>query len=166
MCIRDSSFTSGIDSTYNVYIFKFIKIHPQTNSEVFLFQTSTDGGSTFGVTKTTTYFYADHWENDTYANLGYVAGGDLAASTAKQQIMRDIGSVADECGVGEFYLFAPSDTTYVKHFYSDCCVYEDRNATDRSLVSGYFNTTSAINAIQFTFSVGTFSGTIKMYGLL
>jgi hypothetical protein len=131
------SFTSGIDSTYDEYVFYFVDINPATDSEVFMFQGSTNGGSSYGVTKTTTYFYTDHWENNVYANLGYVTGSDLAQSTAKQQIMRDIGNGADECGVGQMHLFNPSSTTYVKHFYSDCQIYEERNASDRSFVAGY-----------------------------
>ena len=39
------SFTSGIDSTYDEYIFKFINIHPQTNNTDFTFNFSTDSGS-------------------------------------------------------------------------------------------------------------------------
>jgi hypothetical protein len=157
-------FTSGIDSTYDEYVFYFVDINPATDSEVFMFQGSTNGGSSYGVTKTTTYFYTDHWENDAYANLGYVTGSDLAQSTAKQQIMRDIGNGADECGVGQMHLFNPSSTTYVKHFYSDCQIYEERNASDRSFVAGYFNTTSAIDAIQFTMSSGNFDGNIYLFG--
>ena len=31
--------------------------------------------------------------------------------------------------------------------------------------AGYFNTTSAINAVQFKMESGNFDGTIKMYGI-
>ena len=34
-------FTSGIDSTYKEYIFKFINIHPATNQTDFTFQADT-----------------------------------------------------------------------------------------------------------------------------
>ena len=47
------SFTSGIDSTYPIYRFEFINIHPQTDSVKFQFNLSTDGGSNYNVTKTT-----------------------------------------------------------------------------------------------------------------
>jgi hypothetical protein len=50
------SFTTGIDSTYDEYIFKFINIHPATDSVNFTFNLSTDGGSSYNVTKTTTFF--------------------------------------------------------------------------------------------------------------
>jgi hypothetical protein len=34
------SFTSGIDSTYDSYVFKFINIHPATDAAFFTFQVS------------------------------------------------------------------------------------------------------------------------------
>jgi len=44
-------FTSGIDSTYKEYIFKFIHMHPATNDADFSFNGSTDGGSNYNVLK-------------------------------------------------------------------------------------------------------------------
>ena len=52
------SFTTGIDSTYRTYLFKFINIHPSTDSVTFSFNMSSDGGSNYNVTKTTTAFRA------------------------------------------------------------------------------------------------------------
>ena len=46
------SFTSGIDSTYDVYIFKFININPSGDDVSFRFQVSINGGSSYGITKT------------------------------------------------------------------------------------------------------------------
>ena len=40
------SFTSGMDSTYDVYIFKYLDLNPATDGADFTFQGSTDGGST------------------------------------------------------------------------------------------------------------------------
>ena len=50
------SFTTGLDSTYDEYIFKFIDIHPATDSANFTFNGSTDSGSNYNVTKTTSFF--------------------------------------------------------------------------------------------------------------
>jgi hypothetical protein len=50
------SFTSGIDSTYDEYVFKFYDIHPATNSANLTFNGSSDTGSNYNVTKTTTAF--------------------------------------------------------------------------------------------------------------
>jgi hypothetical protein len=54
--------TDGVvlDNTYNTYLFKFINIHPATDSVNFTFNLSTDGGSSYNVTKTTTFFHAEH----------------------------------------------------------------------------------------------------------
>jgi len=44
--------------------------------------------------------------------------------------------------------------------------YQKSDAMQQNLNAGYFNTTSAINAIQFKMSNGdTDSGTIEMYGI-
>jgi hypothetical protein len=53
------SFTSGIDSTYDVYQFEFINIHPQNDARGFFVNFSTDGGSNYNVVKTTTCFLAE-----------------------------------------------------------------------------------------------------------
>ena len=74
------SFTSGIDSTYKEYIFKFINIHQATDEASFSFNGSIDSGSNYNVTKTTTFFRAFHTENDNTANLNYSTGRDLAQS--------------------------------------------------------------------------------------
>ena len=55
--VSSSSFTSNINSTYNTYIFKFINMHPASDSVQFSFNFSTDG-SNFNVTKTSSSFSA------------------------------------------------------------------------------------------------------------
>ena len=159
------SFTSGIDSTYGLYTFKFIDINAATNEASFRIEGSTNGGSSYGVTKTTTWFYALHTESDSSALLSYAAGLDLAQSTNPQIIASTMGNDADACASGELHLFAPSSTTYVKHFYATLNNYRADDETQESFVAGMYNTTSAINAIKFTMSSGNFDGVIKMYGL-
>ena len=158
------SFTSDIDSTYDLYIFKFIEINPATDTVDFKFQGSTNGGSGYGVTKTTTAFWAAHAETDA-SEFEYRTNQDLAQSTDAQWLNVYLGNGADENASGELYLYAPSSTTYVKHFYSTVYYYQNNNYSTEFFVSGYFNTTSAINAMQFTMSSGNFDGVIKMYGL-
>src|SRR6056300_1544862 len=60
------SFTSGLDSTYDAYCFKFINIHSSATGAdaLFQFQGSTDGGSSYGVNITSTAFFAYHDEAD------------------------------------------------------------------------------------------------------
>ena len=160
------SFTSGIDSTYKEYIFKFINIHPATDNAQFLFQTSTDGGSNYNTTITSTFFYAYHFENGSAAVLAYDANMDQAQGTSFQRIVDAIGSEADESMSGKLNIFNPSSTTFVKHYISECNSYVDGTYTTRYMGAGYYNTTSAVNAVQFKFSSGNIdAGDICLYGI-
>ena len=161
------SFTTGIDSTYRTYLFKFINIHPSADGIFFQFNGSTDGGSNYNITKTTTLFQTYHDEADTATTLGYDSGRDLAQSTAYQPLAYGVGNANKECTSGYLYLFNPSSTTYVKHFIGNSNnYYYDNPYTIQENLSGYFNTTSAINAIDFQFSSGNIdAGTIHMYGI-
>ena len=162
------SFTTGLDSTYDEYIFKFINIHPATNSAHFTFNGSTDSGSNYNVTKTTSTFRAYHQEDDLNANLNYESAFDLAQSTAFQELNYNAGNNNDDNSTGSLTLFNPSSTTYVKHFIARLG-YSHTTVTPAALdafTAGYFNTTSAINAIRFQFSSGNIDdGIIKLYGV-
>ena len=160
------SFTSGIDSTYKEYVFKFINIHPASNDVDLTFNGSADTGSNYNVTKTTTFFHAYHDEADNNTALGYDTSSDLAQSTAFQVIHQGVGNNNDNCSVGFLHLFNPSDTTFVKHFIITSNRLSSGGFSVNTYVAGYFNTTSAIDAIQFKMSSGNIdSGTIKMYGV-
>ena len=160
------SFTTGINSTYKEYQFYFIDVHPRTDQAELNFQGSTDGGSNYGVAITSTSFRAFHDEADTLTGLGYQTGADLAQSTAFQTLTNGIGNGADETTVGTLQLFNPSSTTYVKHFIGRCNGYQGANFSIEVNTAGYFNTTSAINAIQFKFDTGNFDGTIALFGVV
>ena len=57
------SFTTGLDSTYPIYKFEFINIHPSVDgSGDFQFNLSSDSGSNYNVTKTSNNF-------QTYGNI-------------------------------------------------------------------------------------------------
>jgi len=159
------SFTSGIDSTYDSYVFKFINIHPATNDVAFTFQGSTDGGSSYGVTITSAAFRARHNEADTEAGLDYQTSWDLAQSTAFQQ-MGQSGNDNDQNIVSTLQIFNPSSTTYVKHWIITTNYTDHGDGSYNGFYAGYFNTTSAINALQFKFNSGNIDdGIIKMYGV-
>ncbi len=160
-----SSFTSSIDSTYKLYIFKFIDINPSGDAEYFYMNGSIDGGSNYNVTKTSNSFAAYNYENNSARGVVYVAGLDLAQGTGYQPLSSSIGNGADESAAGTLWLFNPSGTTYVKHFYSTFNHYSDSNVSYNVFIGGYFNTTDNIDAIDFKFGSGNFDGTIKMYGV-
>ena len=160
------SFTTGLDSTYDEYIFKFIDIHPATDGQEFQFNMSSDGGSNYNVTKTTTFFNAFHNEADTSTGLSYNTGQDLAQSTSFQNLSGAIGNGADESGAGYLKLFNPSSTTYVKHFIAEIVNYNSGNEIENKFIAGYGNTTSAINAVRFQMASGNIDdGIIKLYGV-
>ena len=164
--VASVSFTSGLDSTYDVYIFKFIDIDAATLNAKLEFQGSTDGGSTYNTTMTTTFWMAYHNEADNSAGIAYIPAQDQAQGSAYQPIAPSFGSDADQCAAVELHLFAPSSTTYGNHFYitTSQCSKAPEQAT--YYVAGYFNTTSALDALSFKMDTGNFDGTIKMYGLL
>ena len=161
------SFTSGIDSTYKEYIFKFIDIHPATDNQNFTFQADTGTNTNYNQTVTNTFFYADHSEADATNNVVYNSGRDQAQGTSFIQIAQEVGNDNDQSCVGTLHLFDPSNTTFVKHFISRTNCYLSNNFTQDTYVAGYFNTTTAITRVQFKFASGNIdSGTIKMYGVV
>ncbi len=169
--VSSSSFTSNINSTYDTYLFKFINIHPASDNTAFQFNLSTDGGSNYNVTKTTTYFFGYHTEDGSATNLGYLPSADLAQSTSYQDLATTAASSGlssdnDNSASGYLHLFSPSSTTFVKHFISRIQYNQHADISTDSYIAGYGNTTSAINAIDFKMSSGNIdSGVIKMYGL-
>jgi hypothetical protein len=155
-----------ITSTYPIYQFEFINCHPATDTVDFQFNLSTDNGSNYNVTKTSTYFSTYHYEDGAISNLLYQSDKDLAQGTGEQQITDNSGNGNDECWSGSLTLFNPSSTTYVKHFISRINSYSHDDASESGFVGGYANTTSAVNAIRFKMSSGNIdAGTIKLYGI-
>lgn len=165
------SFTTGLDSTYDVYEFKFINIKPSSGTaQKFTFNFSTDSGSNYNVTKTTTSFYAYHNESGADALLTYTTGNDLAQSTAFNPLTDPIGTASstvnsDDSASGYMQLFNPSSTTYVKHFISAVNQVNPQTYAVVNYHAGYGNTTSAINAVRFQMASGNFDGEIKLYGV-
>ena len=160
------SITSGLDSTYKEYIFKFINMHPQSDGQNFQFNLSTDGGSNYNVTKTDTVFRSFNAEGGGSQGVSYQATLDLGASTSFANLNTGLGNQNDESLSGTLHLFDPSNTTFVKQYMVRTCVNHDSELAIDFISGGYANTTSAINAIQFKMASGnTDSGVIKLYGV-
>ena len=165
------NFTASIDSTYKLYIFNIVNWNPSGDGSSLKVNFSTDGGSNYNATKTTTVFLVSHSDDDSTdtGTLAYQTGEDIAQGTGDQNIGMQVGSGADESAGGLLYLFNPSNTTFVKHFYSTVQLKHPHTASIEAswcqYTQGYLNTTSAINAVTFVTNAGTMTGTIKMYGL-
>ena len=159
------SFTSGINSTYGEYIFKFYNINPATDETNFQFQGNANGQSGYNETITSTAFRTKHDEADSFTAVEYQTSTDQAEGTSYQSIGQNIGNGGDESCAGELHLFNPSSSTYVKHFISRSNNYWKDQVSGEIYAGGYFNTTTAIDDIQFKMSSGKFDGTIKMWGV-
>ena len=154
-----------LDSTYPIYLFKFINIHPATDSVEFSFQVDTGTNTSYNQQITSSVFRTFHDEANSGTGLAYY-DQDQANGTSFQDISDDVGNGNDESLAGKLHLFDPSNTTFVKHFLA---ITQDYNANDHSLswhTAGYINTTTAITRVRFKFESGNMdSGTIKLYGL-
>ena len=163
-----ASLEFSMDSTYDSYVFKFINCHPSVDDTRLTFQCSTNGGSTYATTLTSTSFRTTHTEIDDAAVLGYITASDQAQGTSFERISESIGILNDDSVAGYLQIFNPSSTTYVKHFIARTIVSRGTsgNGASENYQAGYFNTTSAINAIQFKMASGNIDdGIIKMYGV-
>ena len=164
------SFVNGtddvvLDSTYSVYCFRFITIHPETDNTHFQVGFR-DGGTEYDATKSSTAFYARHKEDDSATAFAYDGGQDLAQGTGFQYLWWDTGSDNDQAANGHMYLFAPSSTTFIKHFFSRCTSSANNDWAYDTYIAGYCNVTAAIDAVQFKMSSGEIQGgKIKLFGI-
>ena len=155
-----------LDSTYPIYLFKFINIHPATDNVQFMHNGSIDAGSNYNVTKTNTMFEGENAEDDSGATLNYITGHDIAQGTGNAKFTYNCGNDNDQSLSGQFFLFSPSSTTFVKHFLSVVSNSHNSNYIKNTYTAGYYNTASDIDAVQFSYSSGNLdSGTIKLYGI-
>ena len=165
--VASSTFTSGIDGTYKLYLFKFFDCHPATNNVQWGFQGNVAGQSGYNEVITSSGFNAEHDQSDTTATLGYKTALDQAQGTGLQYLTREVGNQGDEeQAAGTLFLFNPSGTTYVKHFYCEAQSYYYAGYTMHNFIGGYFNVTGAIDEIEFKFASGNIDwGNITMYGV-
>ena len=164
----DGSSSVVFDNTYPVYMIKLINIHNDTSDKYLQFNFSADTGSNYNVTKTTSAFDAAHKEDGSYSVLQYEASVDLAQGTGFQRLTAGQHNASDAAHSGTILIFNPSSTTFVKHFMSDISTvgYDGSNEYNyRMFIAGYCNTTSAVDAVQFSINSGTHDGTFKLYGI-
>ena len=158
-------FTTGIDSTYEKYVFKFYNIHASANA--YLHVNFRDGSSAYDATKTTTMFYASQKEEGSEHDFVQGGGNSQGQVTGIQRLTSgEFHTENDACLVGYLCLFAPSDTTFVKHFIAQTQYMTNSPSSENSYIAGYLNTTAAIDGVQFSMSSGNIdSGSISLYGI-
>ena len=151
---------------YKEYQFYFVDMHPSNDGVSFGFNGSTDNGSNYNVTKTSTFFEAYQNESGSASSLNYQDGYDLAQSTSYQTMAYAVGGNSDENCSGYLNIFNPASTVYVKHFISRFSTYNSGDYMVDNYSAGYANTTSALTNIKFQMSSGNIdAGKILMFGV-
>ncbi len=154
------------DGTYPIYKFSFINMHPATDNVKWTFQVDTGTNTSYNQTITSTDFISQHSENDSATEFGYASANDQEQGTSFQPIGQLVGNGNDECVSGSMLIFAPSNTTFVKHFAANTNVYRQDDYTREHFTGGYVNTTTALTRVRFKFDSGNIdAGTIKLYGI-
>jgi hypothetical protein len=160
------SFVLGLDSLYDAYEFRFMNMHPASSSDFSFQVNATDGADYNDSLITSTHFRTWHRETGDETFLGYSTGHDLAQQASFQVMSNAVDNAADNGCSGILTLYAPSSTTYVKHFTSEFQSMHGGNYSQNSFAAGYINDTTAIDNISFKFSSGNIdAGVIKMYGV-
>ena len=161
------SFVLGLDSLYDAYEFRFDNMHPATDNSYFQFQVNAAGATGFNETVTSTSFHAYHNEaGGSTTSLAYTTDHDQGQGTAYQDLALSVGNDNDQAASGVLTLYAPSSTTYVKHFTNHTNSAYVGDYTLQLFIAGYINVTAAIDEISFKFNNGNIdAGVIKMYGI-
>ena len=161
------SFTSGIDSTYPVYEFQFINIHPASASRL-QFQVDTGTNTSYSQTIQSAFFYAYHSENGSSSGVGADENRHQNAGTSLQDLCgENISSGDDDASLsGTFTLYGPSSGTFVKHFLARTSIMRSTPQVIDSYCGGYINQTTAITRVRFRMNSGNIAGgKIKMFGV-
>ena len=157
-----------LDSTYPVYCFRFSNIHPATDSAYLQFQGNAAGGSGYNETMQSAVWVSYNNEGGSDAAIYYATGQDQQNGTGYQYLTGSghTGSDNDQCISGNLFLFSPSGTTYVTHFFSHTNSSTGDDYCLQSFTAGYFNLTGAVDEISFKFSSGNIdAGKIKLFGI-
>ena len=156
------------DSTYPVYLIKYINVFSSTGQNIAM--NFTTNGTDWNLNQVTTAWVAEHSEDNTsVARTDYSESYDRAGST--DQVLFNINkggleNASDASASGEMYIFNPSSTTFAKHFMSRANSLSEYPGSTDNFVAGYINSTSAVTGVRFhVVSSGTLSGTFLLYGL-
>ena len=161
------NFTSGIDSTYNVYLFQCINVHPSAGSKLTM-QFTSDGTNFNRPLKACQ-------GNDSNTEAASASNNDEAESESQYNgtnyqsiVYADTLETNNEsCCNANIWLWGPSDTTFTKHFWASGIGKDDAPGAARSYTAGVIVETSAITGVSFKMSSGNIdSGTFTMYGLV
>ncbi len=153
-----------LDGTYPVYEFHFYNIHPSDDAAKLMWRSRT--GGSYGIATTSTFIQTYHNEAGSAQNFSLNTSYDASQGTGDLYLSDGVGNDSDQSASGIFRLYAPSSTTYVKHFMAEVQHVSAGDTCNISRSAGYINTTSAVDGIKFFFDSNHIdAGEIKLFGV-
>ena len=152
-----SDFTSSIDSTYKIYMFDIINLHPATDAQELRVRFSQS--SSFVTASTYDY---------TFTRMD---GGVDHTSPREQNannitIANNFDAASDSCLSGRLFLYDPAGTTFEKQITFHTAYTNDGDQVGSTVGSGRLDSTTAVDGLQFFMGSGNIdSAVIKMYGV-
>jgi hypothetical protein len=164
--VANVEFKTNIDNTYQEYIIQIYNVNPITDNADFTFNGSIDGGDNYNVVKTAGNFQAYLAENGDNPTLRHYAAGDVQNTADYHPLNDSSGGSADESSVWKIHLFNPASTTYSKHYIIEGHSYQSNDYSEHQFSAGFFDTTSAIDAVDFRYDSGNIEdGKFKLWGV-
>lgn len=158
-------FTTGLDSTYDQYVFKFSGLKPATDGVSFYMRVSTDGGASYDSSSSYEYQTQINRSQGTAKNIR--STGNTVIALAQTAANYDVGNNTGEgIGTGSLDVWLGSADVYFT-VCGEIGIWNSGNGVSHSsIVGGWRGSATAVNAIQFFFQSGNIaSGSISLYGV-
>tara|TARA_B100000749_G_scaffold218689_1_gene173713 strand:+ start:295 stop:888 length:594 start_codon:yes stop_codon:yes gene_type:complete len=163
--VTSIEFTSKINATYKEYVWVWYDVNPTTDGAHFEFQMDAAGGA---------YGYDDLNMVSCYGRIylsGNTSGGFNHLDTHAQggtanyaRLTNSNGNAATESSAGELHVINPSNTSLETIWWANTSTIDVDTRPDAGRPGGHFMANTAMNAIKFKMSSGSFTGKIKMWG--
>jgi hypothetical protein len=160
-------FTTGIDSTYDKYMFTLTNVVPQNSDGTLTLRVSENAGSTWK-SSGTDYGYAS--ANALMVTTVTTLSGSFNNADSSIWISTNCGNTSGYGGFsGDIFFYGPSSSTQKKTFTWLGQARRDASGGQGNFHVGaaqYIGSTNAITGIRFLFDTGNIaSGTIALYGV-
>jgi hypothetical protein len=171
--VNDSTLDSGIDSTYDYFVFEVVNAHSHTNEGSTLnlqfAVTEAGGDGTYdNINITSAFGIMYHDEDDSNAaGFGTIDESRNAAQVAGYVNLTSYeGNDADQSSNGRLTIWGLGSGTYEKNFISEFSTQAGHDAVIFSQTGGVIgsNDATAIDDVNFKFSNSNISATIRLWG--
>ena len=160
------NFETGIDSTYDEYLFVWTGVYVSTDTAYLRFTPSTASGAYGDEDGLGTFYTAySYYDWSTSSGLDYDTSRDFNG-TGSVLLSTHMDNAATSGAGGWLKFYRPSSTIYVKNFIAENTTpYYLPTSNVVAYISGFFNTTDAITKLQFNTDTGNLTGTFWLYGI-